>query len=72
MSGPNTLELEERNETIEELADLIVVVQEMGHRLAYETHGDDYSQVQELNELLHQVRMKITQIQRGANTPPPL
>jgi len=72
MSSMNTLEMEERNETIEELTDLVVVVQEMGHRLAYETHGDDYDQVRELNELLHQVRIKITQIRQGANIPPSL
>jgi len=70
MSNMNTLEMEERNETIEELTNLIVVVQEMGHRLAYETHGDDYGQVRELNELLHQVRIKMTQIQQSANIPP--
>ncbi|WP_018606247.1 hypothetical protein [Uliginosibacterium gangwonense] len=69
MSSMNTLEMEERTETIEELADLIVVVQEMGHRLAYETHGDDYCQVQELNELLHQVRITITQIKQNAGIP---
>jgi uncharacterized protein YfaS (alpha-2-macroglobulin family) len=52
----------ERAETLEELADLMVVVQEMGRRLAYETHGDAYAPVQELNELLHQARSKLAEI----------
>ena len=52
----------ERRETIDELSDLIVVVQEMGQRLAAETHGDSYSQVRELNELLHQARVQLSKI----------
>lgn len=52
----------ERVETVEELSDLLVVVQEMGRRLAYETHGDAYKPVQQLNELLHQARGKIAEI----------
>ena len=55
----------ERRETIEELSDLLLVVQEMGRRLADETHGDSYSQVRELNELLHQTRVQITKIKDG-------
>ncbi|WP_313951089.1 hypothetical protein [Accumulibacter sp.] len=56
----------ERRETIDELSDLLVVVQEMGRRLADETHGDAYSQVGELNELLHQARLQLTRIKDGA------
>lgn len=52
----------ERRETIDELSDLLVVVQEMGRRLADETHGDSYSKVRELNELLHQTRVQLTKI----------
>ncbi|WP_186410372.1 hypothetical protein [Candidatus Propionivibrio aalborgensis] len=52
----------ERRETIEELFDLLIVVQEMGRRLADETHGNSYSQVRELNELLHQARVQLTKI----------
>ncbi len=55
----------ERRETIAELSDLFLVVQEMGRRLADETHGDAYAQVRELNELLHQVRIQITRIKDG-------
>lgn len=52
----------ERRETIDELSDLLFVVQEMGRRLADETHGDSYSKVRELNELLHQARVQLTKI----------
>ena len=56
----------ERRETIDELSDLLVVVQEMGQRLAEETHGDLYSQVRELNELLHQACVQLTKIKDGS------
>ena len=55
----------ERRETIDELSDLLLVVQEMGRRLADETHGDSYSKVRELNELLHQTRVQLTKIKDG-------
>jgi hypothetical protein len=52
----------ERRETIDELSDLLVVVQEMGRRLSGETHGSTFSKVRALNELIHQARMQITVI----------
>ena len=52
----------ERHETIYELADLMLVAQEMGQRLANETHGEAYAPVRELNELLHQARMQVEKI----------
>lgn len=52
----------ERRETIYELADLMLVAQEMGQRLANETHGEAYAAVRELNELLHQARMQVEKI----------
>jgi hypothetical protein len=58
---------QERRETVEEISELLAVVQEMGRRLANETHGTPYALVLELNELLHQARAKIEQIQ--ANSP---
>jgi hypothetical protein len=57
---------EERNETVKELSGLFVIVQEMGRRLANETHGEAYDLVRELNELLHQTRLKINQIEQHA------
>lgn len=53
----------ERIETANELSKLFAIVQEMGRRLANETHGDAYDLVRELNELLHQTRAKIKQIE---------
>ncbi|MBP1682375.1 MAG: hypothetical protein H6Q35_2714 [Proteobacteria bacterium] len=56
----------ERRETIDELSDLLIVVQEMGRRLADETHGDAYAGVRELNELLHQARVQLQKIRDDA------
>ena len=53
----------ERNETAKELSELFAVVQEMGRRLANETHGEAYDLVRELNEVLHLTRTKIKQIE---------
>ena len=55
----------ERHETIYELSDLMLVAQEMGQRLANETHGDAYAAVRELNELLHRARVQIETIKAG-------
>lgn len=56
----------EQRQTIDELSDLLFVVQHMGRRLANETHGDAYSQVRQLNELLHQARTQLNKINDGA------
>jgi hypothetical protein len=53
---------DERRETIKELLDLIVVVQSMGQRLANETHGDDYANVRQFNELVHLARVELARI----------
>ena len=53
---------DDRRETIEELTDLLAVAQQMGQRLANETHGDAYASVREFNELLHVARVRLTQI----------
>lgn len=60
----NETKNEERQEIVEELSALLFVIQEMGHRFAQETHGETYDQVRELNELLHQARAKMEQIQQ--------
>lgn len=60
---------QERRETVEELSEMLLVVQEMGRRLANETHGASYELVRVLNELLHQARAQIALIQ--ASSPPP-
>lgn len=56
----------ERRETIDELSDLLSVAQEMGQRLAGETHGESYALVRELNELLHQSRAQLFKIKEDA------
>lgn len=58
----------ERRETVGELFDLLAVAQKMGRRLAYETHGESYDLVRELNEHLHQAREKIELIQQELTT----
>jgi hypothetical protein len=61
MLGHETME-DERRETINELSHLFFVVQEMGRRLANETHGSPYSDVRQLNELLHQAHIQLAKI----------
>lgn len=53
-----------RRETMQELADMLSLVQEMGQRLANETHGEAYELVQELNETLHNARGKLDLIRQ--------
>jgi len=64
MLGEETRE-GERRETIDELSDLLCVVQEMGRRLANETHGNAYSQARHFNEFLHQARFQLDKIKNG-------
>jgi len=49
---------QEQRETAMELADLMRLAQEMGRRLANETHGDLYEEVRKLVTLLHQTRLQ--------------
>lgn len=57
---------EERLETLDELGDLLAVLQEMGERLANETHGDAYAGVHEFNAMLHQARLQLERIRGGS------
>jgi 5-bromo-4-chloroindolyl phosphate hydrolysis protein len=54
---------EEKRETIEELSETLFLVQEMGRRLAHETHGSFYDSVQELNMRLHHARLQLNEIE---------
>lgn len=54
----------ERAETLRELSELLFVVQQMGHRLADETHGDKYALVREINEALHQARTRVSALEK--------
>jgi hypothetical protein len=47
---------DERHATNEEMSGLLFVLQDMGTRLANETHGAAYDLVSNLNLQLHQVR----------------
>lgn len=58
---------QERRESIEELSGMLLLAQEMGRRLANETHGASYQLVLDLNELLHQARKQIELIQANAS-----
>ena len=54
----------ERIETIEELVALFPVIQRMGHRLAYESRGDVYVLVNELNSRLHLAGVQLEKIRQ--------
>lgn len=49
----------DRHETILELYQLFVTVQQIGQVFANTSHGAAHKDARELNELLHQVRLKI-------------
>ena len=46
----------ERQETADELAELLRIAQAMTQRLARETHGETYDEIMVLAETLHQAR----------------
>jgi hypothetical protein len=48
---------------VEQLSRLLMVVQDMAHRLADESHGRSYDKVREFNELLHLARQQLGAIQ---------
>lgn len=54
-----------RRETIEEMSGLLYVLQEMGSRLANETHGEAYDLISDLNLQLHQVRATLLLIKEA-------
>jgi len=52
----------DRHQVIRELFELFVTVQQMGQVFANTSHGAAHNSARELNELLHQVRLKIEEI----------
>ena len=62
----NELDNIERRETILKLSELLTCAQQMGKRLADETHGDDYSPVRRINELLHEAHQQLNDVVVGA------
>ena len=64
MQGDETRKGEKRESAVELFA-LLGIAQRMGRRLAYETHGDSYDAIRDLNELLHQACEKADLIQQN-------
>ena len=59
-----TYESEDRADLIDQLAKLLSVTQDMGRKLANESHGRSYDRVRELNEILHLAREQLTAIEQ--------
>ena len=59
--------LEEQRETVRELRDILRIGQEMGRRLANETHGELYDDVRALVMLLHETRGQASVIAQKLN-----
>lgn len=59
-----TYEFEDRADLIEQLAKLLSVTQDLGRRLANESHGRSYDRVREFNEILHLARDQLTAIEQ--------
>lgn len=56
-------DFEERSDYIDQLSKLLSVMQDVGRKLANESHGRSYDRVRELNEVLHKAREQITAIE---------
>ncbi len=59
-----TYEFDDRADLIDQLSKLLSVTQDMGRRLANESHGRSYDRVREFNEILHLAREQITAIEQ--------
>lgn len=59
-----TYEFDNRADMIDQLAKLLSVTQDMGRRLANESHGRSYDRVREFNEILHLAREQLTAIEQ--------
>jgi hypothetical protein len=55
---------EERADHIDQLSKLLSVMQDVGRKLANESHGRAYDRVRELNEILHLAREQIGTIEQ--------
>jgi len=67
--GSNDADEQDRQEAVIELAELIHLAQETGRRLANKSHGELYDLAHDVNELLHQVRLQIEQLQERSAHP---
>lgn len=58
------LDFEERANHIEQLSKLLSVMQDVGRKLANESHGRSYDKVWHLNQILHLAREQIVAIEK--------
>ncbi len=56
-----------RRKTIDQLAEQLFAVQRLCQWLAWETHGDAYVRVRELNELFHLANRQLRDIKNGSD-----
>jgi hypothetical protein len=56
-------EFDERVDHIDQLSKLLSVMQDVGRKLANESHGRSYDRARELNEILHMAREQISAIE---------
>ena len=61
-----TYEAEDRADLVDQLSKLLSVTQDMGRKLANESHGRSYDRVREFNEILHLAREQLTAIEVAA------
>lgn len=60
----NHHQFEERADHIDQMSKLLSVMQDVGRKLANESHGRSYDKVRELNEILHLARGQIEAIEQ--------
>lgn len=57
-------EFEERADHIDQLSKLLSVMQDVGRKLADESHGRSYDKVREFNQILHLARERLDAIEQ--------
>lgn len=57
-------DFEDRAGHIDQLSKLLSVMQDVGRKLANESHGRSYDRARELNEILHMAREQINAIEQ--------
>jgi hypothetical protein len=49
----------ERNEIAQELIGMLNFIQRLGHKPGYETHGETYKSIYDMNNSMYETRLKI-------------
>ncbi len=57
-------DFEDRAGYVDQLSKLLSVMQDVGRKLANESHGRSYDRARELNEILHMAREQISAIEQ--------